>query len=137
MSATLEDLQSTAHDASELIDSEQLEKREMEEQLSEITVSLTGQGHKDTHHLTHFTHPHQAHETELTHENEQLKLQVAEMSIMARIKNDQTDGNSETIMEKYLDTRRELEMLRQRVSLDYEDDIERLEASKRSLEKKV
>ena len=59
------------------------------------------------------------------------------MSIIARINNDQTEDDSETILEKYLETRRELESLRQRVSLEYEDEIERLESSKRSLEKKV
>ncbi len=79
----------------------------------------------------------QAHEKELAQENEQLKLQIAEMSILARIKNDQTSDNSETVMEKYLETRRELEMLRQRVSSEYEDEIERLEGSKRTLEKRV
>ncbi len=79
----------------------------------------------------------QAHEKELTQENEQLKLQIAEMSILARIKNDQSSDNSETIIEKYLETRRELEMLRQRVSSEYEDEIERLEGSKRNFEKRV
>ncbi len=66
-----------------------------------------------------------------------MKLQIAEMSILARIKNDHTSDNGETVMEKYLETRRELETLRQRVSSEYEDEMERLESSKRTLEKRV
>ncbi len=79
----------------------------------------------------------QAHEKELAQENEQLKLQIAEMSILARIKSDYTSDNSETVMEKYLETRRELDTLRQRVSSEYEDEVERLESAKRTLEKRV
>lgn len=62
---------------------------------------------------------------------------MAEMSILARIKNDHSTESSETVMEKYLETRRELETLRQRVGSEYEDEIERLESAKRNLEKRV
>ena len=80
----------------------------------------------------------QARETELTRVNEQLHMQIAEMSILARIKQaDETEENSESILEKYYEARRELETLRQRVSSEFEDQIEALEATKRSLEKKV
>ena len=41
------------------------------------------------------------------------------------------------MLEKYWETRRELETLRQRISTEYEDELERLESAKRSLEKKV
>ena len=41
------------------------------------------------------------------------------------------------MLEKYWETRRELETLRQRISTEYEDEVERLESAKRSLEKKV
>ena len=40
-------------------------------------------------------------------------------------------------MEKYWDTKRELETLRQRLSTERDDELETLQASKRSLEKKV
>ena len=70
--------------------------------------------------------------------NEQLHMQIAEMSILARIKQaDESEENSESILEKYYEARRELETLRQRVSSEFEDQIESLESSKRSLEKKV
>ena len=79
----------------------------------------------------------QAREKVLAEENEQLKLQVAELSILDRIKNDHSSDNSETVMDKYLETRRELETLRARVSSEYEDEIESLQSSKRILEKRV
>ena len=45
--------------------------------------------------------------------------------------------SSTAMLEKYWETRRELETLRQRISTEYEDELERLESAKRSLEKKV
>lgn len=70
--------------------------------------------------------------------NEQLHMQIAEMSILARIKQSQEgEEDNESILEKYYETRRELETLRQRVASEFEDQIESLESSKRSLEKKV
>ena len=58
---------------------------------------------------------------------------------MARIKQTSEDGqeSSEAVLEKYYEAKRELETLKQRVSSEYEDEIERLTASKKSLEKKV
>ena len=81
----------------------------------------------------------QSHASALSRENEQLKLQVAEMTILARIKQTGDDGqeSSETVLEKYYEAKRELEMLKQRVGSEYEDEIERLTATKKSLEKKV
>ena len=65
-------------------------------------------------------------------------MQIAEMSILARIKQTEEDEeNSESILEKYYEARRELETLRERVSSEFEDQIESLESTKRSLEKKV
>lgn len=65
-------------------------------------------------------------------------MQIAEMSILARIKQtEEGEENSDSILEKYYETRRELETLRQRVNSEFEDQIESLESSKRSLEKKV
>ena len=46
-------------------------------------------------------------------------------------------SSSAAMLEKYWETRRELETLRQRISTEYEDEVERLESAKRSLEKKV
>ena len=40
-------------------------------------------------------------------------------------------------MEKYWETKRELETLRQRLSTERDDELETLRTSKRSLEKKV
>ena len=40
-------------------------------------------------------------------------------------------------MEKYWETRRELETLRQRISTEHEDELERLQHAKKNLEKKV
>ena len=86
-------------------------------------------------------HTHiQAHASALSRENEQLKLQVAEMTIIARIKQSGDDGgqdSSEAVLEKYYEAKRELETLKQRVGSEYEDEIERLTAAKKSLEKKV
>ena len=83
----------------------------------------------------------QAHASALSHENEQLKLQVAEMAIIAQIKRggDGSGGqdSSEAVLEKYYEAKRELETLKQRVGSEYEDEIERLTAAKKSLEKKV
>lgn len=76
--------------------------------------------------------------TELTQVNEQLHMQIAELSILAAIK--QSEGGEESndsILEKYYEARRELETLRQRINSEFEDQIESLESSKRSLEKKV
>ena len=91
-----------------------------------------------THTLTHILHT-QSHASALSRENEQLKLQVAEMTILARIKQSGDDGqeSSETVLEKYYEAKRELETLKQRVGSEYEDEIERLTATKKSLEKKV
>lgn len=70
--------------------------------------------------------------------NEQLHMQIAEMSILARIKQtEEGEEDSDSILEKYYEARRELETLRQRVSSEFEDQIESLGSSKRSLEKKV
>ena len=41
------------------------------------------------------------------------------------------------VLEKYWETRRELEMLRQRMSTERDDEIERLQHSKKGLEKRV
>ena len=41
------------------------------------------------------------------------------------------------VMEKYWEARRELETLRQRLKTEHEDEVERLEADKQRLEKKV
>ena len=41
------------------------------------------------------------------------------------------------MLEKYWETRRELETLRQRISTEHEDELERLESAKKSLEKRV
>ncbi len=41
------------------------------------------------------------------------------------------------MLEKYWETRRELEILRQRISTERDDELERLQHSKRSLEKRV
>lgn len=61
------------------------------------------------------------------------------MSILARLNKQSEEGeeSSETVLEKYWETKRELETLRQRVSSEFEDEIERLESAKRSVEKKV
>ncbi len=65
-------------------------------------------------------------------------MQIAEMSILARIKQSEDgEANSDSIVEKYYEARRELETLRQRVASEFEDQIESLSSSKRSLEKKV
>ena len=72
MSSELEDVHLSASQASEIMEGEQLERRELEEKVAEI----------------------QSHESELIRENEQLQLQIAEMSILARIK--QEDGGSES-----------------------------------------
>ena len=70
--------------------------------------------------------------------NDQLHMQIAEMSILARIKQtEEGEQNSDSILEKFYETRRELETLRTRMSSEFEDQIESLESSKRSLEKKV
>ena len=75
---------------------------------------------------------------ELAHINEQLHLQIAEMSILARIKQtEEGEETSDSIVEKYYEAKRELETLRQRVSSEFEDQIESLQSAKRSLEKKV
>ena len=81
----------------------------------------------------------QAHASALSSENEQLKLQVAEMAIIAQIKRGGDGGqdSSEAVLEKYYEAKRELETLKQRVGSEYEDEIERLTAAKKSLEKKV
>ena len=61
------------------------------------------------------------------------------MSILARLNKQSEDGeeSSDTVLEKYWETKRELETLRQRVGSEFEDEIERLESAKRSVEKKV
>ena len=62
------------------------------------------------------------------------------MTIIARIKQSGEDGgqdSSEAVLEKYYEAKRELETLKQRVGSEYEDEIERLTAAKKSLEKKV
>ena len=61
------------------------------------------------------------------------------MTIIARIKQSGEDGqeSSEAVLEKYYEAKRELETLKQRVSSEYEDEIERLTATKKSLDKKV
>lgn len=138
LSARLEDIQSSAHEASEMMEGEQLEKREMEEKLAETMVS-------DVCSLCPLqTLPWlpsacvQSRETELTRVNEQLHLQIAEMSILARIKmTEEGEADSDSIVEKYYEVRRELETLRQRVSSEFEDQLEFLQSSKRGLEKKV
>lgn len=61
------------------------------------------------------------------------------MTILARIKQTGEDGHesSEAVLEKYYEAKRELETLKQRVSSEYEDEIERLTSVKKGLEKKV
>ena len=62
------------------------------------------------------------------------------MTIIARIKQSGEGGgqdSSEAVLEKYYEAKRELETLKQRVGSEYEDEIERLTAAKKSLEKKV
>ena len=61
------------------------------------------------------------------------------MTILARIKQSSEGGQetSEAVLEKYYEAKRELETLKQRVGSEYEDEIERLTAAKKSLEKKV
>ncbi len=60
------------------------------------------------------------------------------MSILARIKQDEEGDEGEgSVLEKYWEAKRELETLRQRISTEQEDVVERLESTKRSLEKKV
>lgn len=164
LTTQLDDIQSSANEASDLMEGEQLEKRELEEKLSETMVSLYSVSHSfPFHHLIycsltslsplflfHLPSPlslpplplfpplPQAHETELTQVNEQLHMQIAEMSILARIKQtEEGEEDSDSILEKYYEARRELETLRQRVSSEFEDQIESLGSSKRSLEKKV
>lgn len=41
------------------------------------------------------------------------------------------------VLEKYWETKRELETLRQRISTEHEDEIERLKHAKKVLEKRV
>lgn len=82
-------------------------------------------------------------EHELLKRNEELQMQLAEMTILARIKHPESSEpgsetqDSEAVLEKYWETKKELETLRQRLSTDYEDKIERLNTAKRNLEKKV
>ena len=93
----------------------------------------------------HFSFPCcvQGSELQLLKQNEELQMQVAELSILARIK--QSEGSeagsgaqdSEAVLEKYWETKRELETLRQHLSTDYEDKAERLNTAKKNLEKKV
>ena len=60
------------------------------------------------------------------------------MSILARIKQtEEGEENTDSILEKYYEAKRELETLRQRVNSEFEDQIESLESAKRSMEKKV
>lgn len=83
----------------------------------------------------------QARESELASVNEQLHIQIAEMSILARIKQSEEGREDEveeqSILEKYYEARRELETITQRITSEFEDQVESLESSKRSLEKKV
>ena len=67
-------------------------------------------------------------------------MQIAEMSILARIKQSEEgeeEKEEQSILEKYYEARRELELLKQRITSEFEDQVESLESSKRSLEKKV
>ena len=102
----------------------------------------------------------------LKKKNEELTLQIAEMSILARIKQTEDsevgpEGSSDgayianasltclllwsacamaslpAVLEKYHATRRELESLKQHLSSEHEDEIERLQTAKKSLEKRV
>jgi myosin-18 len=110
--------QEAASQAEELLENEQIEKREMEEQLSDLTGKVD----------------------ELGREKEQLNLQIAEVSILARIKQEEGDAELSPqggYMDKYWETKRELETLRQRLSTERDDELETLHASKRSLEKKL
>ena len=85
----------------------------------------------------------QGSEQELLKRNEELQMQLAELSILVRIKHPESSEpgseaqDSEAVLEKYWETKRELETLRQRLSTDYEDTIERLNTAKKNLEKKV
>ena len=83
----------------------------------------------------------QVHESELVSVNEQLHMQLAEMSILARIKQSEEGGEKDlegdAMLEKYYEARRELETITQRITSEFEDNIESLKATKRSLEKKV
>ena len=78
-------------------------------------------------------------ETELAREREQLQIQIAEASILVRLRQSEEgeEGGEGAVLEKYYEARRELETLRQKISMEYEDEIEQLSDSKRSLEKKV
>ncbi len=67
-------------------------------------------------------------------------MQIAEMSILARIKQSEEGREAEqeeSILEKYYEARRELETITQRITSEFEDQVESLESTKRSLEKKV
>ena len=76
----------------------------------------------------------------MAREREQLQLQIAEASILVRLRQSdegEEGGGEGAVLEKYYEARRELETLRQKISMEYEDEIEQLTDSKRSLEKKV
>jgi myosin-18 len=108
-----------AQHASELLEQEQMDRRELQEQNQDVTST----------------------EHELVKRNEELQLQVAELSILARIKQseegEESTSNNEAVLEKYWETKRELETLRQKISTEHEDEIERLQHSKKVLEKKL
>ena len=82
-------------------------------------------------------------EQELLKRNNELQFQMAELRILARMK--QSEGSisgsqaqdSEAVLEKYWETKRELETMRQHLSTDYEDKIERLNTAKKNLEKRL
>eukprot|EP00731_Ephydatia_muelleri_P023185 Em0015g768a len=119
LTAQLDETQLAASNATELLEAEQLEKRQLQEQLT----SLSGK------------------EAELQKKNEELQLQLAQMNILAKMKEPEPgDGNktSDSVLEeKYWATRRELETLRQRIHSEHEDEIEKLQTAKKTLEKKL
>ena len=89
--------------------------------------------------LTVFTK--QVQESELVSVNEQLHMQLAEMSNQYQIKQREEGGEKDldrgAILEKYYEARHELETITQRITSEFEDNIKSLKATKRSLEEKV
>ena len=74
--------QMTATHATELLEQDQVDKRELQEQYQDIAVSSLTHYSKHTFSLSLI----QGSEQELLKRNEELQLQLAEMSILARIR---------------------------------------------------
>jgi myosin-18 len=122
VTARLDEEIMTSSNTNMMLEQEQLNNRERKERLDELQLQVQ----------------------QLTKENEDLRVELAQINILHRIHQsetgedalDDTEENS-MLLEKYRRAQREIESLKMRVSSEHEEEIDGLLNAKRNLDKKI